>query len=153
MNDIDEFKIINISKEDIDTLLVLIEEHAEYEKEVYDGDGKVGRMVEYIFGKNSLLYCLVIEYKGDIVGYTTYLKQFSTWNAAFYLYIDCLYIREEFRNMGIGRKVFKRLKMEAKYLECNLIQWQTPSFNTKAIKFYLDNGATAKTKERFFYNV
>lgn len=31
-----------------------------------------------------------------------------------------------------------------------LIQWQTPDFKARAIKFYKRIGATSKLKERFF---
>ena len=42
---------------------------------------------------------------------------------------------------------------EAQKLECVLIQWQTPDFNKRAMKFYNRIGAKSKNKERFFLTI
>lgn len=81
------------------------------------------------------------------------MKQFSTWDAAFYVYMDCLYLLDEWRGFGMGESLIEKIKEESKKLDCSLIQWQTPNFNTRAIKFYNRIGAYSKTKERFFLNV
>lgn len=46
-----------------------------------------------------------------------------------------------------------KIKEEAQKLGCAMIQWQTPEFNKRAIKFYKRIGAVGKSKERFFLNV
>ena len=81
------------------------------------------------------------------------MKQFSTWDANFYIYMDCLFLTEESRGYGIGEKMMNVIKEEAEKLNCNLIQWQTPDFNTRAIKFYDRIGGISKTKERYFLKV
>jgi GNAT superfamily N-acetyltransferase len=81
------------------------------------------------------------------------MKQFSTWDTDFYIYMDCLFLTEESRGYGIGEKMMNVIKLEAKKLNCSLIQWQTPNFNTRAIKFYNRIGGISKTKERYFLKV
>ncbi|MFT5917067.1 MAG: hypothetical protein ACI81T_003581, partial [Bacteroidia bacterium] len=49
--------------------------------------------------------------------------------------------------------LIRRIQSEAKKLNCSLIQWQTPDFNTRAMKFYKRIGASSKSKERFFLEV
>ncbi len=78
------------------------------------------------------------------------MKQFSTWDAEHYIYMDCLFLNENWRGFSLGEKLVDIIKEEARKLGCSLIQWQTPDFNIRAIKFYNRIGATYKTKERFF---
>ena len=93
------------------------------------------------------------ECNDNLVGYATFTKQFSTWDAAFYLYLDCLFLKEEVRGKGAGRQLMDKVKDDAREENCKLIQWQTPDFNTSAIQFYQKLGAVSKTKERFFWQV
>ena len=150
---INDVIIRDIKKDEIAELLVLCEEHALYEKADFSHEDKKQRLEEYLFQDNSPLYCIVVEYKGNLIAYTTVMKQFSTWDVSFYLYMDCLYINEKYRSLGLGKKLLEKIKQRAKILNCNLIQWQTPSFNTKAINFYKNNNAVSKTKERFFLTI
>ena len=41
----------------------------------------------------------------------------------------------------------------SKTQDCDLIQWQTPDFNEKAIEFYNRIGGKSKSKERFYLNI
>jgi hypothetical protein len=47
--------------------------------------------------------------------------------------------------------IFERV--EGGKLKCNHIQWQTPDFNKRAIKFYERIGGISKSKERYFLKV
>jgi ribosomal protein S18 acetylase RimI-like enzyme len=46
-----------------------------------------------------------------------------------------------------------KLKAIAKERNCVNVQWQTPIFNERAIKFYHRIGATGKEKLRFFMDL
>ena len=81
------------------------------------------------------------------------MKQFSTWDSDFYIYMDCLFLMEESRGFGIGEKLIAKIKQEGQNIKCNHIQWQTPDFNVRAIKFYNRTGAMSKTKKRFFLEI
>ena len=140
-------------KKDMPQLVALCKRHAEYEKAEYDPKNKVELLSEFIFGQNPLLTCLVAEQENSIVGYATCMKQFSTWDADFYIYLDCLYLEENVRGQGMGTLLMKKIKQFAKMENCSVIQWQTPSDNQKAIDFYQKIGGFSKTKERFRINI
>lgn len=110
-------------------------------------------MGTHLFSDNPSLYCLVVEKDEELIGYATYMKQFSTWEANFYVYMDCLFLTENARGYGIGEKLMEQIKRETQNLCCKLIQWQTPEFNTRAMKFYDRIGGNAKTKERYSLNI
>jgi len=144
---------IRFAKEDdVNAIVKLCELHAAYEKTNFDATDKASKLSLHIFSKKTL-ECLVVENNNKIIGYATFMKQFSTWDANFYMYLDCLFFMEAFRGKGLGTQLMQKIKEYAKKENYHHIQWQTPSFNIKAIDFYTKIGATSKNKERFFWRV
>lgn len=142
---------IRFAKEtDLAEIVDLCHQHALYEKSEYDKTGKQDKLKTHLFCDQPHLNCLVAEVNNEVVGYATYIKQFATWEADFYIYMDCLFLNETSRGYGIGVQIMDKIKEESQKMGCNLIQWQTPDFNTGAIRFYKRIGATSKSKERFF---
>lgn len=137
-------------KNDLPKLIDLCKQHAAYEQADYHERGKQSLLEKAIFSKPQICHCLVIEYQNTLVGYATYLQQFSTWDGAYYIYMDCLFVEEEHRSKGLGNLLIERIKADGKSLGCSHIQWQTPTFNTRAMKFYDRIGGTSKSKERYF---
>ncbi|WP_109853613.1 GNAT family N-acetyltransferase [Aquimarina sp. AU58] len=146
--------IIRFAKEgDIKQIVLLCKAHAIYEKTTFDSNKKAMLLLQYLFGSENALKCVVVEQNNELLGYATFMKQFSTWDADFYIYLDCLYLKEETRGKGIGTKIMAMVKEFAISEGCTIIQWQTPDFNTDAINFYKKTGAKSKAKERFFWKV
>jgi len=142
-----------VQHKDLAEVVELCALHAEYEKSSYDSTGKEEQLEELIFSEHPSIQVLVVEEGGRLIGYASISKQCSTWDANHYIYMDCLYMREEARSKGIGAALMDRIKEEAKKQNCTLIQWQTPDFNVRAIKFYKRIGGAALQKERFFLEV
>ncbi|WP_282040985.1 GNAT family N-acetyltransferase [Winogradskyella flava] len=138
---------------DVASIIELCKAHAIYEKAEYSKKGKANQISKDIFSSNPKLYCLVVENDIEIIAYATYMKQYATWDAAEYIYMDCLYVKEKHRSKGIGEELINRIKLEGANLGCTIVQWQTPNFNKGAIKFYTRIGANCKSKERFFLNI
>ncbi|MGB0789314.1 MAG: GNAT family N-acetyltransferase [Marinirhabdus sp.] len=140
-------------KEDMPQIIPLCAAHAAYEKAAYDSTDKAAALSRFIFGETPAVTCLVVAQGKVIVGYATFMKQFSTWDAGPYLYLDCLFLKETVRGKGLGTRVMKKIMECAKLENCEMIQWQTPDFNTRAIDFYRKMGGVSKTKERFSLKV
>ena len=141
------------NKNDLPQIIDLFEEHAAYEKADYKRKNKLELLSKFIFGQNPNLKCLVIAQENMIVGYATFMKQFSTWDAGFYTYLYCLFLKENVRGTGLGKLLMEKIKEYAKNENCSTIQWQTPDFNKKAINFYQKVGGRSKTKERFYLDL
>ena len=148
-----EYVIREIRKADLPRLIELCKSHADYEQVPYDKANKFELLERAIFSDNKKLRCFVVEYHSQLIGYYSYTFDFSTWDAKTFMYLDCLYLEPEFRGMRIGERIFENLKEIARLNDCVNIQWQTPVFNEKAIKFYRRMGATGKDKIRFFINL
>ncbi len=140
-------------KTDIEQIVELCKAHAKFEKADFDPKNKKELLSKHLFSANEVLKCIVVEDHNEIIGYATFMKQFSTWDACFYVYLDCLFLKEETRGKGVGYEVLKKIRSYAKTEKCDIIQWQTPDFNIDAIAFYKKLGAKAKTKERFFWEI
>ncbi|MCD0469302.1 GNAT family N-acetyltransferase [Flavobacterium sp. JAS] len=144
-----EYSIRNCEVSDLPKLVVLCQKHAEYEKAAYSPEGKEEGLKKALFDENPKLHCLVVATKETIVGYVSYTFDFSTWNAATFIYMDCLFLEEETRGLGIGEILIEKLKQIGTEKNCVNIQWQTPEFNERAIKFYNRIGGKGKDKVRF----
>lgn len=148
-----ESKIRLAQKKDLKKLVQLCQLHANFEKADYNSEQKEEKLNKHLFSKNPSLFCLVVEKDKNLIGYATFMKQFSTWDADYYIYMDCLFMTEASRGFGIGEKLIDRIKEEGNKLGCSLIQWQTPEFNKRAMKFYNRIGAFGKSKERYFLEI
>lgn len=147
------YKIRRAFPDDIPEIINLCAEHAEYEGSSYTSEGKAEKLSSFLFSQHPRLSCIVAESNNTIVGYATYMLEFSTWDAGLYMHMDCVYLREQMRGLGIGEALINKIIKEAKSQGCNLIQWQTPESNERAIKFYYRMGATSKKKLRMYLEV
>lgn len=148
-----EYILRKVELKDIDELIELCEAHAIYEQAEYDKTGKKESLSKELFSQNSRLTCIVAEHNSKLIGYVTYTKDYSTWDTAYFLYLDCLFLYEEFRGHGIGEKLMHEVMNAAKNENIPMIQWHTSEFNTRAIKFYKRIGGYSKNKVRFFLEV
>lgn len=137
----------------MNSIIELCKAHAHYENNLFDEENKKKLLSQYIFDSSLNIKCLVVESNTEIVGYATFFKQFSTWDASYYIYLDCLFLKENTRGNGIGKQIMEVVRDYSRVEGCSIIQWQTPDFNTKAIKFYNRLGAERRAKERFFWKV
>lgn len=141
--------IRNCQIEDLPKLIMLCADHATYEGASYNPAYKAIQLEKALFSQHPPLWCWVVEADNDVVGYTSFTIDYSTWDAAFYLNLDCLYLEPNYRNLGIGAAIFDKLIPFAKGKGCINIQWHTPIDNLNAIRFYKKLGAGLKEKARF----
>jgi GNAT superfamily N-acetyltransferase len=147
------YLIRDCQPKDVNAVVHLCQKHADYERALFNPIEKENGLKNALFGKQPKLFCLVVEVNETIVGYASYTFDFSTWDAATFMHMDCLYLEEEVRSFGIGDAIIAKLKQIATDKNCINIQWQTPKFNEKAIKFYRRIGGTRKDKVRFFLDL
>lgn len=140
---------------DLPRIAELADEHAAYEKALPLAPGLAGRLDALLFRTpQPRLRCLVAELPGgEIVGYATCAPEVSTWDGAEYLHMDCLFLRDGHRGLGLGPLLTDAVVAEARALGLTEVQWQTPAWNEGAIRFYNRLGADAKEKLRYTWQV
>lgn len=138
---------------DLDGVVGLCAEHARYERAEYDAAGKAERLASALFGAAPRLHAWVAALDGALIGYATATAEFSTWRAAEYLHLDCLYVRDGQRGAGVGAALLGAVMQFAREHGYPQVQWQTPQWNGDAARFYRRQGATDQAKLRFVLDV
>ena len=145
-----EYLIRVFQERDIDQLIILCAKHAAHEQSDFDPTDKAEHLKNALLSDSPRLRCWIVMVKNEYAGYVTYTFDFSTWDAKYYLHLDCIYLDEEFRGLGIGKEIMNRLLAVARKKNCINLQWQTPVSNGPAIRFYGRIGGKALDKKRFF---
>ena len=125
--------------------------HAEYEQATPPPDDLPARLAGLLFDTPApRLRCLVAELPdGELVGYATCAPELSTWEGREYLHMDCLFLLPGHRGLGLGVLLMDAVAAEARALGLGEVQWQTPTWNDGAVRFYDRLGARAKQKWRY----
>jgi GNAT superfamily N-acetyltransferase len=134
---------------DIPEFVRMCSEHASYERATYDPRNKEAQLADAIFGPAPKLAAWVAEADGALVGYATGMIEFSTWACGFYVHMDCLFVRDGLRGLGVGAKLLECVAQFARNSDALEVQWQTPVWNLDAARFYERAGASSSQKLRF----
>jgi len=134
---------------DLDVLVALCVEHAEYERASLALRPDASQLGRALFGESPRLFGWLARMGDEPAGYATASSEFSTWTSSEYLHVDCLYVRAHARNRGIGRLLLDAIAAHARRSGIVEMQWQTPDWNTGAIRFYCRYGAIGIAKQRF----
>lgn len=84
---------------------------------------------------------LIAEYDGIPAGFALYFYNFSTFLGKHGLYLEDLFVKEEFRGKGIGNKVLSELANIALEEDCGRLEWWCLDWNEPSIDFYKRKGA------------
>ena len=132
-----DFKIRPLHDSDLPAVIQLCRAHAEFESLVFDPTGKVEALRCLLASKPCPVQVRVVESDvQEIVGYCSYMIQYSTWQANRYVYMDCLYLEPDWRRRGIGKLLLKEITRYAQTQGCPEIRWQTSFENSTALGFY-----------------
>ena len=142
-----------IAFQDLEPLVLLCKEHADYEGLHFSENGQLERWRAGFFGPMPKLYGWVCEMYNALVGYMTATIDYSTWAARPFVYLDCLYLQPQVRRKGIGRALMEELITFAQSQNCLDIQWQTPPNNEIGLRFYRALGAKELSKARFTLSI
>jgi len=139
-----------ISEQELAAIRPLVQAHIEYERSAAvmptDWEARAWRLVAA-----GRLTILVARDGADAVGYSSVATEVETWTASPFAHLDCLFVADGRRGAGIGRVLFDAGAAEARRQGLSELQWQTPDWNSGAIRFYEELGATIKDKKRFSF--
>jgi GNAT superfamily N-acetyltransferase len=93
------------------------------------------------FGANPFYYCLIAEHNHRPAGFAFYFFNYSTWMGCPGIYLEDLFVHPEFRGLGIGKTLLKKVAAIATTKGCKRMQWEVLDWNTPAIDFYRAMGA------------
>jgi GNAT superfamily N-acetyltransferase len=127
--------------EDVSQILAFIRALAEFERAPHEVTATEEGLLRDGFGANPFYYCLIAEHSGRAAGFAFYFFNYSTWKGRPGIYLEDLFVHPEFRGLGIGKSLLKRVAADALAKGCRRMQWEVLDWNTPAIDFYRAMGA------------
>jgi GNAT superfamily N-acetyltransferase len=152
---------------DVPTILQLIQELADYEKEpnavqathetllstiAFAPTGLVSpsnttpSIGDAISSSRPARCLLLFTPSGEPAGMALYFYNYSTWRAKPGIYLEDLFVREKFRGSGYGQRLLGELAKEVVDMDGGRLEWAVLKWNTPSIQFYERIGAKALTE-------
>ena len=128
-------------EKDIPVILSLIKELAEYEKLLDEVRVTEEILKENLFGKRRYAEVIIAELDGKTAGQALFFHNFSTFLGKTGIYLEDLYVKQEFRGKGIGKALLNKIIEIAKERDCGRVEWVVLDWNKPAISFYKKLGA------------
>lgn len=135
----EKISIENARPEDLEGMLDLIKELAEYEKAPDAVIVDLPQFRQYF--EEGLFRALVARVNGKVAGMALYYYAYSSWKGKI-LYLDDLVITRKERRKGLGKLLFDELIRISERTGCRQMRWHVLDWNEPAIRFYEKYGAS-----------
>jgi GNAT superfamily N-acetyltransferase len=127
---------------DTQQILAFISELAEYEKLAHEAVADEATLATQLFGDHPAAEVVIAEVDGQPAGFALFFHNFSTFLGQRGLYLEDLFVRPKFRGLGLGRRLMIHLAKLAVERDCGRFEWSVLDWNTPAIDFYRELGAS-----------
>jgi GNAT superfamily N-acetyltransferase len=147
----DPLVISKVNAETFDDFLGLINKLAQYEKLSPPNQAAQERLYANCLSDKPKYQAFIGKIKGTPVAYVIYFFTYSSFLALPSLYLEDIFVVEEFRKQGVGQKMFDYCKGIAKQEGCGRIEFTVLDWNKSAQEFYQKN--KAKRMDWGFYRL
>ncbi len=138
-----DFVIRKGTPNDFPVIFKLIQEFSIFQKT----PEKVTITPETMLENREFFQCFVVENPaGQLIGFASFFMAYYSWSGKA-LYLDDLYVKQEFRGHQIGTQLLETLIDYANLKNCKKVRWQVSHWNTNAIEFYKKMGAQIDNTE------
>ena len=125
---------------DAETIAQFIHSLAAYENLSNEVVATPELLREWIFEKQKA-EVLFAEVDGMPVGFALFFHNFSTFLGRAGIYLEDLFVKPEYRGMGCGKALLRRLAQITLERGCGRLEWACLDWNQPSIDFYLSMGA------------
>ncbi len=136
-----EIRIRSAKEQDLPLILQFIRDLAEYERLAHEVVATEDRLRASLFGPRPGAEVVFAEVGDKPAGFALFFHNYSTFLAQRGLYLEDLFVRPEFRGLGIGRRLLLYLGHLAVARGCGRLEWWVLDWNEPAIRFYKKMGA------------
>ncbi|MEA2573392.1 MAG: hypothetical protein QOH93_690 [Chloroflexia bacterium] len=123
------------------TIVRLITALADFEKLPPPDEAAQSRLLNDAFGARPRFEVFLAEHDGTVAGYAFVFETYSTFLALPTLYLEDLFVLEEYRGKRVGYALFLHCAQEAVRRGCGRFEWVVLDWNQHAINFYERMGA------------
>jgi GNAT superfamily N-acetyltransferase len=129
-------RVRRATRDDADDVLALIQALAGFEKLVGPDEAARERLRTGLFDGRLGMMTLVAEVDGEIAGYAVAYEQYSTFEGLPKMFLEDIFVLEQFRGTGAGYALFREVAAEAARRGCCEMEWQVLTWNRRAMEFY-----------------
>lgn len=131
---------------DVPVILQLIKDLAAYEREPDAVHVTEPALQEAMFGPEPVASVELAIHEGsdgpETAGMALWYRSYSTWTGPG-MYLEDLFVREQYRKLGYGKALLRRLAAIAVERGFARFEWSVLDWNQPSIDFYLAMGARA----------
>jgi GNAT superfamily N-acetyltransferase len=142
-NSIPGFEIRAATKSDTPIILSFVKQLAAYEKLSHEVAASEASIRETLFGARRVAEVAIGYFNGKPVGFVLFFHNYSTFLGRPRLYIEDLFVDENYRRRGFGRSLLLYVARLAQERQCGRLEWAVLDWNEPAIEFYKKLGAVA----------
>jgi GNAT superfamily N-acetyltransferase len=130
-----------VTAETMQDFLGLIDKLAEYEHLPHPDEEAKERLRRDCLATNPRYHAYIGAVNGRPVAYVIYFFTYSSFLALPTLFLEDIFVFEEYRRQGAGSKMFAFMKEVARQEGCGSIEFSVLKWNRSAQAFYERNGA------------
>jgi GNAT superfamily N-acetyltransferase len=134
-------RLRSATHEDTGQILSFIRELAEYEKLSHEAVADEATLAAQLFGDQPAAEVVMAEVDGQPAGFALFFHNFSTFLGRRGLYLEDLFVRPQYRGLGLGKRLMIHLAKLATERGCGRFEWSVLDWNEPAIRFYRSLGA------------
>jgi GNAT superfamily N-acetyltransferase len=135
------FNIRPATEADVPVILSFIRQLAAYEKLQHEAVATETSLRDTLFGAQRFAEVAIGALGTQPVGFVLFFHNYSTFLGRPGLYIEDLFVDENYRGRGFGRALFSYVACLAKERQCGRLEWSVLDWNQPAIEFYRKMGA------------
>lgn len=135
------FQIKSATQADVPIIFSFVKKLARYERLSHEVVATEELLRENLFGKRRTAEVAIGYLDAKPVGFVLFFYNYSTFLGKPGLYIEDLFVDEEYRGRGYGRALLLHVARLAKERNCGRLEWSVLDWNQSAIDFYKKLGA------------
>jgi GNAT superfamily N-acetyltransferase len=129
------------TRADIPQILALIRDLAEYEKLAHEAVATAAQLEVHLFGARPYAEVIIAEVDSQPAGFALFFHNFSTFTGQPGIYLEDLFVRPQYRGLGVGKRLIVQVAKIAVGRNCTRFEWSVLDWNEPAIRFYRSLGA------------
>ncbi len=127
---------------DAATIHRLVFELATYEREPQAVEATPADFAAQLSQERPPFECILAERDGEVLGFTLFFPNYSTWRGKPGIWIEEIYVRPAHRGLGVARALLARVAAMAVERGCGRVDFSVLDWNELAHGFYRRVGAT-----------
>jgi GNAT superfamily N-acetyltransferase len=139
----DDTHIRRVERSDVGSVVGLVHELADYEREAESCTLVESQLETALFGDAPSLFGHVAVVDDEVVGCALWFLNFSTWHGVHGIYLEDLIVGSAHRGKGLGRALLVELAQECTRRGYARLEWSVLNWNEPAIGFYRSIGAAS----------